>query len=118
MVAAEDHYVTWKAATTFMASVIGSAIAILASIIGAVWFLSNSISVGNSGLNDKISVVREDVAVIKVQVASLVKTAAVETNSAEQAQYVLVQIPSSDGQAREKLIRDMLMEQGLLKGEE
>lgn len=73
----------------------------ICSVIGATWFL-----------NDKISEIRQDVAVIKVQVSSLHSAAPGEASGIDQAQYVLVQLPEDDVVARDKRIRDMLIQRG------
>lgn len=94
-----EHYVTYKAATAYFAAAVATAFAMGWSIESEV----NEVS-------EKISYVREDVAVIKVELGALTKTASVEAPDMDQAQYVLVQLPPGPAEAQQQAIERMARE--------
>lgn len=89
--------------SSYLTAMLGGAAAMVVSVVGATWFL-----------NDKISEVRQDVAIVKVQVESLSRVTEIGGGDAQQSQYVLVQLPS-DSQ-RSELIREILAKQGKING--
>lgn len=78
----DQTYVTYKDMNRFMWSALGACLALVGSIIAATWKLSND-----------ISEVRQDVAVIKFQIAGLVRPIALD--GVKQYQIVLVEMPES-----------------------
>lgn len=93
-------YVTHEKMNGYLTALLGGACAMVLTTVGATWFL-----------NDKISEIRQDVAVIKVQVGSLHAAAPHETQDVSQAQYVLVQLPSGESALRDARVRDILKAQ-------
>lgn len=85
----------WK----IIGAIIGASIALMTAGGSACWNIAST-----------IAEVRQDVAVIKVEVSALSRTAATETHETNQAQYVLVKLPESDSEAREKTIRELSRE--------
>lgn len=75
----------------------------IASVICATWFL-----------NDRISEIRQDVAVVKVKLESLSRVTEIKDGDVQQAQYVLVQLPEGASSAHDIRVREMLMKKGLL----
>lgn len=65
-------------------------------------------------LNDRISEIRQDVAVVKVRVESLSKVTEIKDGDVQQAQYVLVETPTRT--ARDELIRQILLKKGEIDG--
>lgn len=93
-IAGSAIYVTHELMNRYLTGIICGGAAMVASVIGATWYLSS-----------QISEVRQDVAVVKVRIENLstLKPASAE---AQQAQYILVQMPQG-GENREQTIREL-----------
>lgn len=100
---AGEHFVTYKAATGYFAAAV-----LTAGALG--WNIKGEIS----DVGEKVSVVREDVAVVKVKLDSLSKVTEIQGGDVEQAQYVLVQLPDGASSAHDIRVREMLIKKGLL----
>lgn len=102
-ISGSDLYVTHEKMSTYLNQLLGGALAMVVTVIGATWFLSS-----------QIGEVRQDVAVIKVQVSGLTKTAAIETQDVNQAQYLFVKLPPSERELEDARVRDVLIKQGYI----
>lgn len=100
---AGEHFVTYKAATGYFAAAV-----LTAGALG--WNIKGEIS----DVGEKVSVVREDVAVVKVKLDSLSKVTEIQEGDVNQAQYVLVEVPSHT--ARDELVRQVLLKNGEING--
>lgn len=98
-----ELYVTHEKMNSYLTWVLGGAVGMIGSVICATWFL-----------NDRISEIRQDVAVVKVRVESLSKVTEIKDGDVQQAQYVLVETPTRT--ARDELIRQVLLKKGEIDG--
>lgn len=87
----------------------------IGSVFLSGYWLKTEIEDAHKELTEKVSLVSQDVAVIKYQVSELSKTAVIE-GEVSQAQYVLVQVPPGEAvhrqQAIERLAREVIHSRG------
>lgn len=111
----ETVYVTHKQMNGILWKIIGAICGACLALLSAGWSGQASVSDKFEKQASEIGAIRQDVAVIKVQVTSLGKAAAVETQDISQAQYVLVQLPNGVTEREEtirELSREILTKQG------
>lgn len=100
-----EHYVTYKAATAYFAGAVVTAAAVA-------WNLKGDLG----DISKDVGSVRQDVAVIRVELSSINRTAAVETQDVNQAQYLFVKLPPGEQELKDQRIREILSEKRLIRG--
>lgn len=102
-ISGSDLYVTHEKMSSYLNQLLCGALGLVLTVIGATWYLSSL-----------ISEVRQDVAVIKVQLQVLNAAVVRPAGDVTQAQYVLVELPPTAAELENQTVRDVLLKQGFI----
>ena len=108
-IAGETVYVTHKQMNGLLWKIIGAITGACVALLSAGWSGQAGVSDKFAKQSEEIGAIRQDVAVIKVRVESLDRTAVHETHDVNQAQYLFVEVPA-EITAREETIRQLSRE--------